>query len=606
VNLPSASASSGRDTVRFFVARHLGAFLGLSGLGVIVGFLEGLNLAVFIPVLNGLLGLDAQQSPLHRDGGLIGGMNRLLRELPVADPFLAAAAAFLALTLLKGFLALVHEYATANVTGRMLHGYRTELLRRYRESPLGFFAANRVGGLIYNLNQPPIMAARLLYILPRTVVDALRLAFVLALLLYLEPLITLGLAAASAAAYFGFSSRVAFYLHRYAQRRRAAEQQMSSIATEWMHGIRQIRIGGGDAHWIAGFDADSRTARSAYVRTSFLLASPRHFFETIGFVVLLLAIIAAYRADPGAFRDHVAMIGFFAMGLVRVLPSIATLARAPLEIRNVLPDASYLHHALRDGAVAVGGGTVPFQALRQAIHVEGVSVHFGERGPALRELSVEIPRGSVCGFVGPSGSGKTTLLNVLIGVQPPSAGRVLYDATDLAVLDHASLLRGVGYLGQEVLLFHGSIRDNISFFRDEVPLERVRRAARLAGINEFIETLPQRYDAYVGERGVNLSGGQAQRIALARALINDPAILVLDEPTSALDGSSEQVVLQALKSAAQGRTVIMVTHRLRAVNWADTIHVLDAGRLVESGSWADLAARPDGRFRAMCLEQRLV
>jgi ABC-type bacteriocin/lantibiotic exporter with double-glycine peptidase domain len=294
------------------------------------------------------------------------------------------------------------------------------------------------------------------------------------------------------------------------------------------------------------------------------------------------------------------------MGLVRVLPSIAALARAPLEIRNALPDASYLHVALRDGAAAARGGTVPFQNLRQAIRAERVSVDFGERGPALRELSVEIPRGSVCGFVGPSGSGKTTLLNVLIGVQPPSAGKVFYDSTDLAVLDHASLLRGVGYLGQEVLLFHGSIRDNISFFREDVSLERVRRAAQVAGIEAFIDALPERYDTHVGERGINVSGGQAQRIALARALIHDPEILVLDEPTSALDSFSEQSVLQALKAAARGRTVIMVTHRLGAVNWADTLHVLEAGRIVESGSWTDLTARPDGRFRAMCAEQRLL
>ena len=238
--------------------------------------------------------------------------------------------------------------------------------------------------------------------------------------------------------------------------------------------------------------------------------------------------------------------------------------------------------------------------MSTCIAAENVGVDFPGRGNALASASVAISRGSSAAIVGASGSGKSTLLNALLGIQPLSDGRVTYDGTDLKLFDRASLLRKVGYVGQDVVLFHGSVRDNISFFRTQIPPERVTVAARLANIHDFIESLPSGYDSQVGERGVNFSGGQAQRLAIARALIHDPEILVLDEPTSALDSTSEQVVLQALQQASNNRTVILVTHRLSTVKWVDAIFVLHEGRVVETGDWQQLMENPHGRLRAMC------
>lgn len=600
-----ARSASPVEIIRFFVRRHLQALAGLTAFGLAVGVLEALNLAVFVPILGGLVGEAPGQGQLYKDKPIMGAVHFFLRSIPVPDPFIAACIAFLALTLGKGVLAVAHEYATARATSRILHEYRTELMKNYQHYPLSFFQTNRVGALVYNLTQPPIMVTRLMYMIPRSVVDALRFIFVLLLLLMLEPVITIIIAGASAALYFTFSRSLAVYLYQLALRRRAVEQQMNSIATEWLHGIHPIRIAGMDRHWIDGFRDQNLAACSSYVRTSVILASPRHLYEMAGFSLLLIALMITYQVDPGAFKSHVATIGLFAMGLARVLPSIAALARTPLEIRNTLPDAAYLYTALNETNARVSPGKQPFGGLRTGIRVENVSVDLSDRARILDGLSLQIPRRSVCAIVGPSGSGKTTLLSVLLGIQIPAAGRIFYDDTDLRTIAPQSLQRKIGYVGQDVVLFHGTVRENIAFFREEVSIEHIRRVAELAEIAAFIESLPEGYDTRVGERGVNLSGGEAQRIAIARALINDPDVLVLDEPTSALDSTSEQAVLHALRHASRDRTVVIVTHRLAAAKWADHIYVLQGGRLVQVGNWGQLIVQREGLFHMLASEQRL-
>lgn len=604
--LDSHSPVAAKELLRYFLLRHAHPVAWLSLLALVIGLLEGLNLAVFIPVLDGLVGTGSVGAKPQRHNALVDIIYRFFESISTNDPFLVACIAFLVLTITKGVVALAHEYASANVTGRILHGYRTDLIEKYRQTPLAEIEKCRAGALVHNLIQPPIMVTHLLYSIPRIVVDAFRVLSVVILLLYVEPLLTFGLIALAGTAYFMFSRRLSIYLYQLAIRRRALEQQMNSTASEWLHGMRPIRMGDADQHWVEEFRRNSRAARSVYLRTSFIMSSPRHVFEMAGFTLLLGGIILAYTLDPNTFRAHIATIGFFAMGLVRVLPSVAALARAPLDLRNTLPEASYLYTTLNAKLPRLDTNTTIFTGLKNAIVVEHVSLDFTGRGRVLADVNLTIPCGTACAIVGPSGSGKSTLLNIILGIQPLATGRVTYDAADLSLLNRASVLQKVGYIGQDVLLFHGSIRDNICFFRKEITLERIRDAARLANIHDFIESLPAGYDSHVGERGVNFSGGQAQRLAIARALIQDPEILVLDEPTSALDSASEQGVLQALQQVSRNRTIILVTHRLSSVKWTDVIFVLDSGRVVEVGNWEALIGKTHGRFRAMCAEQHLI
>jgi ABC-type multidrug transport system fused ATPase/permease subunit len=566
--------------------------------------LEAVNLAVFFPMLDHLVG--AAPGGGHAQRILMQWVDRLIHVIPIHDQFIAAGMMFLGLTVLKGVLSLWHEYLVADASGEILERYRNELVESYRNASLAFLDQQRTGALIYNLSMPPIMLSKLLYTLPRTMIDFLRFFFVLVLLFYMEPVVTLEFIVAGVILYFVVSRPLSRYTYRLSNARRVAEQQMSAVSTEWLHGLRPIRTADADAYWVDMFTLKNSISRHAYVQTSFLLASPRHVLELIAFSSLFIGMMLSYWQNPGEFASHVATIGFFAMGLVRVLPSFSTLARAPLDIKTMLPDVENLYEILNNLPVKDIEGDTEFVGLQQAIYLNNVSVKHEGRPEALSNISLVIPKAHVVAFVGSSGSGKTTMLNVLIGAQAVSAGHVTYDDCELRNLNKSGLLSRIGYVGQDVLLFHGTIFQNIAYFKDDVSLESVKSAAAIAEISKFIESLPDGYDSMVGESGVNFSGGQAQRLAIARAIVNNPDILILDEATSALDATSEKMVVDALQHASKNRTVVMVTHRLATVKWADMIHVLNNGELIESGSWNDLLADKSNRFYQMCREQELL
>jgi len=202
----------------------------------------------------------------------------------------------------------------------------------------------------------------------------------------------------------------------------------------------------------------------------------------------------------------------------------------------------------------------------------------------LRDLSLEIRAGEVVGIVGRSGSGKSTLTKLLQRLYMPERGRVMVDGLDIALLDPAWLRRQIGVVLQENVLFNRSIRDNIALVDPSMPMERVMHAAQLAGAHDFILELPHGYDTVLEERGANLSGGQRQRIAIARALVTNPRILIFDEATSALDYESERVIQSNMRAICQGRTVLIVAHRLSTVRTADRILVMERGQLAEAGT----------------------
>ncbi len=219
-----------------------------------------------------------------------------------------------------------------------------------------------------------------------------------------------------------------------------------------------------------------------------------------------------------------------------------------------------------------------------------------EAPPVLHGVSLDVNPGEIIGIVGRSGSGKSTLTKLVQRLYSPEQGRLLIDGLDISLIDVAQLRRQVGVVLQENFLFHRSVRENIAITDPAAPLEHVIAVAKLAGAHEFVCELPEGYDTLVGEQGASLSGGQRQRIAIARALFNNPRILIFDEATSALDYESEAIVQRNMASMCKGRTVFVIAHRLSAVRHAHRIIVMDNGRIVESGSHGQLAERPNGLY----------
>ena len=245
---------------------------------------------------------------------------------------------------------------------------------------------------------------------------------------------------------------------------------------------------------------------------------------------------------------------------------------------------------------------IELTAVRGRIEFRNVSFAYVSGQPVLRDVSFEVPTGHFAALVGPTGAGKTTIAYLVPRLYDVDAGSLRIDGKDVRDVTLASLTRGIGMVNQEPFLFHASIRENLRYAKADATDAAVEAAARAANIHDFIAGLPDAYETVVGERGYRLSGGEKQRVAIARALLKDPSILILDEATSSVDMQTEAAIQAALDTVTRGRTVLAIAHRLSTVLAADIIIVIDGGRVVESGTHADLMAA-GGRYAGLYQQQ---
>jgi ABC-type multidrug transport system fused ATPase/permease subunit len=243
-----------------------------------------------------------------------------------------------------------------------------------------------------------------------------------------------------------------------------------------------------------------------------------------------------------------------------------------------------------------------FGVVHEAIELHDVSFQYSCRGSVLDAIAIRIPAGKRVAIVGESGSGKSTLLKLLMRYYDPTNGRITVDGVDMRDFRLASLRSGIGLVSQDPFIFNATVEENICLGSGDATVEDVIEAARAAGLEEFINELPERYQTMIGERGANLSGGQRQRLAIARALVRKPQILIFDEATSHLDTETEKAIQATLRTALTGRTVILVAHRLTTVKDADLIYVLHKGQVVEHGSHRELLGLR-GRYWRLCQAQ---
>lgn len=289
----------------------------------------------------------------------------------------------------------------------------------------------------------------------------------------------------------------------------------------------------------------------------------------------------------------------------RIIPLFGGLQQSYQQFINALPAfAGVIELQERCEAAAEARAESPEEiALRWDVRLKDVSFAYGGGGESIRGLDLTIQAGKTTAIVGPSGAGKSTVADLVMGLLVPGEGKVLVDGSPLEA-GHVRAWRGrIGYVTQETFLFNDTVRANLLWACPEAGHEEILRALRMAAAEEFVSELPDGLETVLGDRGVRLSGGERQRLALARALLRRPSLLILDEATSALDSENEKRVQDAIERLHGRVTMLVITHRLSTVRAADTIHVLEKGRLVESGNWETLLGKENGRFRALCAAQ---
>ena len=313
---------------------------------------------------------------------------------------------------------------------------------------------------------------------------------------------------------------------------------------------------------------------------------------------LAISGVIAYAAFRSIYGDVLPGAFFsFITALLLAYDPARRLARLQINLERAVVNARMIYEILdEEPTQADRPGAADLVLDRAGIEFRNVSFGYGHGVPVLDDVSFTAEAGKTTAIVGPSGAGKSTLISLVPRFYDPASGQVLVDGVDIATVTKKSLRRQIAYVSQQPWLFEGTIRENLRYARPAASDAEIEEAARLANAHDFILAQPLGYDTPLGENGVNLSGGQRQRISIARALVRDAPILLLDEATSALDNESEAAVQKALESAMRNRTVLVIAHRLSTIARADRIVVMQAGRVVETGSHSDLTASKDGLY----------
>jgi len=383
-----------------------------------------------------------------------------------------------------------------------------------------------------------------------------------------------------------------------------SQKQVSELAAllgEAIGGLPLVRAFAAEPWLQQRFETEIDLHRRARYRTQRLLALQ---YPVVGFLeaagILAVLLMGAARIQSGDLNGQ----GFssYVAALLMLIDPISHLTTNFNEFQQGQASLRRLREIEQQAVEPPDRPqALPLGQVAGELTLEQVSFSYEAEQPVLRNLSLRVKPGQVVALVGPSGAGKSTLFSLLLRFNTAQSGRVLLDGRDLADLKASELRKAVALVPQQSAVFSGTVAEAIAFGRPAT-LQQIRAAAQLANADGFIEAMPGGYQARVEERGSNFSGGQLQRLAIARAVLGDPAVLLLDEATSALDAESEEAVQRGLDQAMAGRTVLVIAHRLSTVQEADSIVVLEHGQIVDQGNHDLLISRP-GRYRDLCERQ---
>ena len=491
-------------------------------------------------------------------------------------------------------LGALRSYVFSHTTSRIDVELGARLFRHLLGLPLAYFQARRVGDSVARVRELENIRSFLTGNAVTLVLDLLFSVVFIAVMAYYSGWLTL-IVVVSLPCYMivslAFTPVLRARLHE--KFNRGAENQ--SFLVETISGIDTVKAMAVEPHWTRKWD----NQLAAYVSSSLRTALVGTFASSGVSLIGKLVTVATLYVGARLVIDNQLTVGqlvAFNMLAGQVAQPVMRLAQLWTDFQQTGISVQRLGDILNTRTeLASAKSALPPLAGR--VTLDEVTFRYRPDGPeVLKGVSLDIAPGEVIGIVGRSGSGKSTLTKLVQRLYVPERGRVLVDGIDLALADASSLRRQIGVVLQENVLFNRSIRENIALADPGAPLEAVIHAAKLAGAHDFILELPEAYDTMVGEHGSTLSGGQRQRIAIARALMTKPRILIFDEATSALDYESERIIQNNMKAICQGRTVIIIAHRLSAVRDANRIIVMDRGLIAEAGSHSELLRHEAGHY----------
>lgn len=513
-----------------------------------------------------------------------------------ADLLIPLVLAVLAIFLAKGLSTYFQTVLSQRISNAMVADIQKRLTRHVLAQRLDFFAKHGSDSLLMRFNQG---AQAFNSILNLVLVNGLRdLATLIGLVIVMliqDPVLTIVSFAVVPVVFYGVSVLLR-KLKDLAREELAGFQQLNRLVRETVQGISVIKAYNLERGQRDETNSVIEAIQNRRDRMSALQAAPIPLLDTLGGIAVSLVILyAGFRMlsgtyDTGTFMSFLTALLLAADPARRLSQMRVKLRQAFIGVQMVFdllnkdekePSGEKMLPAPDASTSARGGSAIGFR---------DVSFSYDKKTPILRGLDLDIAPGEMVALVGPSGAGKSTLFKLLLKFHAPDAGQITLFGADIAALDNAALRSAVSFVGQSNFIFSGSIRDNLTLRNASVSGEQIEAACRAVGLHDDIAGLPKGYDTDVGELGTLISGGQAQRLNMARAIIKDAPILLLDEVTSALDAENEQLIKNYVRAQAQHKTVLVIAHRLSTVKEADRIALVLDGRIAAKGHHDDLAA----------------
>jgi subfamily B ATP-binding cassette protein MsbA len=510
------------------------------------------------------------------------------------DAWRVIAILLIAFTLAKGVAEYFSTYLMARIGQESVLKLRQDLYTHLLTQSADFFERHRTNYLVSRLVSS---AAAIEAAVTGTLRDMLRESFTLVAFLsasfYYSWRLTLG--SLLIAPIIGvLTAKFGKNLRNLARETFEGSQRLVDTAQESLANHHIVKAYRGEEREQRRFTTVARQIVSANLRSARINGFAPPSIEMIG--VIAVAILLYFgRREIMAGHMNPAQFLTFLFFLFSSYDPMRKLSRLQNALEIALAAARHVWEVMDENFETVerAAGAVELQPLHDAIELRDVSFDYAnnDERPVLRSINLRIPAGNMVALVGESGGGKSTLSKLILRFHDPTSGALLWDGTDLRDASLQSLRRHIGLVTQETVLFNDTVRYNISYSRPEASEAQIEEAARVAFAHDFIKELPAGYDTVVGERGIFLSGGQRQRLAIARAVLADASVLVLDEATSALDAESERLVQQALSNLTRNRTTLVIAHRLSTIRRADTIVVMERGRIIETGRHDELLAQ---------------
>jgi len=576
-----------------FVERRLrfSAALVLAGLGA---GLEGVGVAALVPLLNVV-------NPGQGTSSMMGGLaSKVAAFFHVALTLESVMLAMLGLVVAQQAVLLL----SAKVAAGLICDYEARLRGRVYsqvfDASWTFFLKQKTGNIVDALTvEAQEAGAALAGVLALASNILVTVAYLVAALLFSWQM-TLITILGGAIVVWSLRNRVAMG-GRLGGRIAAANSELQGEAMEAVAAAKLIKASAVEGVATERFSGRASVlAHSKYknIMNEALLAS---FADPMMFLLLLAGMYVAVRILKLPFAIVIAILFVF----FRLAPRITTIQRKLLNVTSSLAALERIEWVeAQSAAMREESGSVSKRDLLDSVRLEHVSFEYDPEHQVLHDVDVEIRRNQVTALVGPSGAGKSTIADLVMALVRPSAGTVWLDDVDARDVSIQEWRGRIGYVTQDASFFHASLRENLTWTAPDADDGSIAEALRVAYADGFVAEMPDGLDTVIGDRGVRVSGGQRQRLALARAILRDPDLLILDEATSALDAESEERIQEAIRQVARDTTVVVITHRLASVKGADRIYFIEDGRVLEQGTWAQLTSA-GGRFREMMELQEL-